>query len=326
MFRLNCPHCQTPFRASARFLGRNIPCPKCKQTINIPAPVGMAAPAITPGCVGDVTRPEENKLRSRRSPRQKKAVLALLAALLLLMFVTAVSIVLLLRPHPSPSSVEGSVGGEVGGPPAVGDLDGIALVRALDKAMKELDNPTVNEFKRQKGKEQYQAFLHSFRGREIRLALPVAFVTRSRVVVTGLTADPQLFEKVQVMNRHSDKWILPPTSFVYFDFSGKDHGTNTYEVKRRPDATMSNFAPFGPRPETSPPEAEEEHIRFNTISSASLEAAVLADLDRGHSLFIKGQIVSLVPYRRGQMLDYYANFLLSLKMETLTVRQPSRHP
>lgn len=56
MFRFTCPHCHAALRSSTRSLGRNIPCPKCQQVINIPAPVNVPAPTSPPNWLDDVEK------------------------------------------------------------------------------------------------------------------------------------------------------------------------------------------------------------------------------------------------------------------------------
>jgi hypothetical protein len=100
---------------------------------------------------------------------------------------------------------------------------------------------------------------------------------------------------------------------VWPDLSGKDWGTTPY---KEPSIPLSGN--LQPDDKNSPPKIFPK----SWIASDRVDARLLRELDKGQSLVVRGQMVSLVPYLRGTPFDHYTNFILSLKVEKIAVDHP----
>jgi predicted Zn finger-like uncharacterized protein len=324
MFRVSCPHCQAPLQVENRLLGQKVTCGKCQQTIVLATPAGATTQ----------TAAQRNEQRLRRPARKKILAAAVLAAILLLMLGSAVGLVLTLRHHQStplaqePAASERlaetneeqppGAGRQPPSRPAAGELEGDSLLRVLDKAVKNLHAPTMNVFKRQQAQEQYLATLISYRDRGIRLALKVSSVNVLAVEVEGLTLDPDYGERNMTAAQRflaggPEPPKLPPVAYVSLDFSGTDFGTKTYKETLPPL--------FGYNAQSPPPRRDKVPSR-NLIPSDRFDPHVLRELEKGQSLFVKGRIVSLIPYQQTLPVGGYDHMLLSLKTEQIISRQP----
>jgi hypothetical protein len=228
LFRVSCPHCLSPLQVEHRLLGQQVVCGKCRK------------PMLLAGPTDAMVQPDEQMggQQLRRPSRKKRVAAALLIAILILLLGSAASLVFVVSLYQSTPSTSTAQEQASRRKSTAGEVDGDSLVRCLDDALKKLNAPTVNDFKRQKAQEQYQDTLNAYRGRPIRVSLRIRAVNAKTIAIEDLTTDPdynlKIWGAIQRWRAGGPEPQLKAVIKIYLDFSGTDFCTSTYKETPQP--------------------------------------------------------------------------------------------